>query len=201
MVNKKILVIGGVAAGTSAASKAKRIDPDADVKIIQDERVVSYGACGIPYVIEGIVSDFQELIERSADIFKKEYQIDVITNTRAQRIDRDRKEVYTIDLQNRVETIYEYDSLVIATGARAIIPNIKGVDQTDGDDIFLIRNYEDGLKIYDSKRTKNASTCVVVGAGLIGLEMVEAFTKRSARRKDGHNRSRDEWPCPSYNAW
>lgn len=183
MVNKKILVIGGVAAGTSAASKAKRIDPDADVKIIQDERVVSYGACGIPYVIEGIVSDFQELIERSADIFKKEYQIDVITNTRAQRIDRDKKEVYTIDLQNRVETIYEYDSLVIATGARAIIPNIKGVDQTDGDDIFLIRNYEDGLKIYDSKKAKNASTCVVVGAGLIGLEMVEAFTKRKARRK------------------
>jgi NADPH-dependent 2,4-dienoyl-CoA reductase/sulfur reductase-like enzyme len=183
MVNKKILVIGGVAAGTSAASKAKRIDPDADVKIIQDERVVSYGACGIPYVIEGIVSDFQELIERSADIFKKEYQIDVITNTRAQRIDRDKKEVYTIDLQNRVETIYEYDSLVIATGARAIIPNIKGVDQTDGDDIFLIRNYEDGLKIYDSKKAKNASTCVVVGAGLIGLEMVEAFKKRSARRK------------------
>ena len=183
MVNKKILVIGGVAAGTSAASKAKRIDPDADVKIIQDERVVSYGACGIPYVIEGIVSDFQELIERSADIFKKDYQIDVITNTRAQRIDRDKKEVYTIDLQNRVETIYEYDSLVIATGARAIIPNIKGVDQTDGDDIFLIRNYEDGLKIYDSKKAKNASTCVVVGAGLVGLEMIEAFTKRKARRK------------------
>jgi len=183
MVNKKILVIGGVAAGTSAASKAKRIDPDADVKIIQDERVVSYGACGIPYVIEGIVSDFQELIERSADIFKKEYQIDVITNTRAQRIDRDKKEVYTIDLQNRVETIYGYDSLVIATGARAIIPNIKGVDQTDGDDIFLIRNYEDGLKIYDSKKAKNASTCVVVGAGLVGLEMIEAFTKRKARRK------------------
>jgi NADPH-dependent 2,4-dienoyl-CoA reductase/sulfur reductase-like enzyme len=183
MVNKKILVIGGVAAGTSAASKAKRIDPDADVKIIQDERVVSYGACGIPYVIEGIVGDFQELIERSADIFKKEYQIDVITNTRAQRIDRDRKEVYTIDLQNRVETIYEYDSLVIATGARAIIPNIKGVDQTDGDDTFLIRNYEDGLKIYDSKKAKNASTCVVVGAGLVGLEMIEAFTKRKARRK------------------
>jgi NADPH-dependent 2,4-dienoyl-CoA reductase/sulfur reductase-like enzyme len=183
MINKKILVIGGVAAGTSAASKAKRIDPDADVKIIQDEKVVSYGACGMPYVIEGIVNDFQELIVRPADVFEKEYQIDVITNTRAQRIDRAKKEVYTIDLQNQVETIYEYDSLVIATGAKAIVPNIKGVDQTAGDDIFLIRNYEDGLKIYDSKKTKNASTCVIAGAGLIGLEMVEAFKKRSTRRK------------------
>ena len=75
MDNKKILVIGGVAAGPSAASKAKRIDPDpdADVKIIQDEKVVSYGACGMPYVIEGIVKEFQELIERPADVFKKEY--------------------------------------------------------------------------------------------------------------------------------
>ena len=183
MVNKKILVIGGVAAGTSAASKAKRIDPDADIKIIQDEKVVSYGACGMPYVIEGLINDFQELIERPAGIFKKEYKIDVITNTRAQRIDRTKKEVYTIDLQDREETIYEYDSLVIATGARAIVPNIKGLDQREGDDIFLIRNFEDGQKIYDSKKAQNASTCVVVGAGLIGLEMIEAFRKRSARRK------------------
>ena len=179
---KKILVIGGVAAGPSAASKAKRIDPDADVRIIQDEKEVSYGACGIPYVIEGIVKDFQELIERPADVFKKAYQIDVITNTRARKIDRVKKEVYTTDLQSGQEAIYEYDYLVVATGARAVRPNIKGVNQKDGDGVFLIRNYEDGLKIYDSPKTKNASICVIAGAGLIGLEMVDAF-KKSARRK------------------
>ena len=185
MTNKKILVIGGVAAGTSAASKAKRIDPDADVKIIQDEKEVSYGACGMPYVIEGIVKEFQDLIERPADVFKKKYQIDVITNSSAQRIDRVKKEVYAIDLQSGVETIYEYDSLVVATGARAILPNIIGLNQKDGGDygVFLIRNYEDGIKIYDSTKTKNASTCVIAGAGLIGLEMVEAFKKRSKGRK------------------
>jgi NADPH-dependent 2,4-dienoyl-CoA reductase/sulfur reductase-like enzyme len=116
MNNKKILIIGGVAAGPSAASKARRIDPDADVKIIQDEKVVSYGACGMPYIIEGIVKDFQELIERPPDVFKKEYRIDVITNTRAQKIDGVKKEVYATDLQSGRETIYEYDSLVVATG-------------------------------------------------------------------------------------
>ncbi len=70
--NKKnrIVVIGGVAAGTSAASKARRIDPEADVKIIQEESIVSYAACGIPYVIEGIISNFEELIERPPDVFK-----------------------------------------------------------------------------------------------------------------------------------
>ena len=92
--NKRILIIGGVAAGSSAPSKPKRIDPDADVKIIQDESVVSYGACGMPYVIEGIINDFEELIERPPDIFKNEYHIDVIVNTRAHKIDRIKKEVY-----------------------------------------------------------------------------------------------------------
>jgi NADPH-dependent 2,4-dienoyl-CoA reductase/sulfur reductase-like enzyme len=185
MASKKILVIGGVAAGPSAASKAKRIDPDADVKIIQNEKVVSYGACGMPYVIEGIVKEFQELIERPADVFKKEYQIDVVINTCAQKIDRVKKEVYAVDLQSGVETTYEYDSLVLATGARAILPNIKGIGEKDsgGDGVFLIRNYEDGLKIYDSTKTKNASTCVIAGAGLIGLEMAEAFKKRTMGRK------------------
>ncbi len=161
MTNKKILVIGGVAADfPNGRSKAKRIDPDADVKIIQDEKVVSYGACGMPYVIEGIVKEFQELIERPADVFKKKYQIDVITNTCAQKIDRVKKEVYAIDLQSGVETIYEYDSLVVATDARAILPNIKGINQKDGGDdgVFLIRNYEDGLKIHESTITKKAST-------------------------------------------
>lgn len=118
MSSKKILVIGGVAAGPSAASKAKRIDPDADVKILQNEKVVSYGACGIPYVIEGIVKEFPELIERPVDVFKKEYQIDVVTNTCAQKIDRIKKDVYAVDLISGVETTYEYDSLVLATGAK-----------------------------------------------------------------------------------
>ena len=93
MTKRKILIIGGVAAGTSAASKAKRIDPEADVKIIQDENEVSYGACGMPYVIGGIVKEFQELIERPADVFRKKYQIDVITSCCAQKIDRVKKEV------------------------------------------------------------------------------------------------------------
>jgi NADPH-dependent 2,4-dienoyl-CoA reductase/sulfur reductase-like enzyme len=148
--------------------------------------VVSHGACGMPYVIEGIVRDFQELIERPADVFKKEYRIDVITNTRAHKIDRVKKEIYATDLQSGVETIYEYDSLVVATGAMAVLPNIKGVNRKGGGgSVFLIRNYEDGLKIYNSTKTKNALTCVIAGAGLIGLEMVEAFKKRSATRKIG----------------
>jgi NADPH-dependent 2,4-dienoyl-CoA reductase/sulfur reductase-like enzyme len=138
---------GGVSAGSSAASKAKRIDPDADVKIIQDESVVSYGTCGMPCVIEGILNNFEELIERSVDIFKNQYHIDVIVNTHVQKIDRLKKQVCATDLNSRKETVFDYDSLVIATGARAVVPNIEGVDKKG---VFLIRNYEDGIKINDS---------------------------------------------------
>src|SRR5215472_3665325 len=175
---KRIVVIGGVAAGTSAASKAKRIDPSADVKIIQ-ESVVSYGACGIPYVIEGIVNNFEELIVRSADEFKSKYGIDIIINTHAYEIDRFRKQVHTTDLRSGKETIFDYDSLVVATGARAVVPALKGVNQ---DGVFLIRNYNDGVRINDSTITKNAHSCIIAGAGLIGLEMVEAFKKRVGGR-------------------
>ncbi|HZA08231.1 MAG TPA: FAD-dependent oxidoreductase, partial [Nitrososphaeraceae archaeon] len=111
---KKILVIGGVAAGTSAASKAKRIDPNADVKIIQEEPLVSYGACGIPYVIEGIISDFSELIERTADEFKSKHDIDIVLNTHAKKIDSVAKQVYATDTQSNKELVFDYDSLIIA---------------------------------------------------------------------------------------
>jgi NADPH-dependent 2,4-dienoyl-CoA reductase/sulfur reductase-like enzyme len=166
---KRIVVIGGVAAGTSAASKARRIYPEADVKIIQEESVVSYGACGIPYVIEGVINNFEELIERPPDVFKSKYDIDVIVNTRAHRIDISRKQVYTTDLQSGKETILDYDSLVVATDARAVVPDLKGVNQ---EGVFFIRNYADGVRINDSIITKNAHSCVIAGAGLIGLEMV-----------------------------
>jgi NADPH-dependent 2,4-dienoyl-CoA reductase/sulfur reductase-like enzyme len=184
---KRIVVIGGVAAGSSAASKAKRIDTNADVKIIQEESVVSYGACGIPYVIEGIINNFEELIERSPDVFKSKYDIDVIVNTRAHKIDGFNKQVYATDLQNGKTSLFDYDSLVIATGARAVVPNLKGVNQ---EGVFFIRNYTDGVRINDSRITKDACSCIIAGAGLIGLEMVQAFRKRGSigrRRRGGRD--------------
>jgi NADPH-dependent 2,4-dienoyl-CoA reductase/sulfur reductase-like enzyme len=197
--NKRILIIGGVAAGTSAASKARRIDPEAEIKIIQEEPVVSYGACGMPYVIEGLIDDFSRLIARPAERFKNKYNIDIIANTRAVKIDGLNKKVYAETLNhgnngneyfnaasNRL--ILDYDSLVIATGARSAVPKIKGIfvnDETNDlvkgsptivKGLFLLRNYGDGIHIQDS--IKNSKSCVITGAGLIGVEMAEAFRRR-----------------------
>jgi NADPH-dependent 2,4-dienoyl-CoA reductase/sulfur reductase-like enzyme len=198
--NRRILIIGGVAAGTSAASKARRTDPKADIKIIQEEPLVSYGACGIPYVIEGLIDSFNRLIARPAERFKNKYNIDIITNTRAVKIDGLNKKVYAknVDHSNNgneysgaasKQIILDYDSLVIATGARSAIPKIKGIFVNDDDisndvkrslkavkGLLLLRNYGDGIHIQDSIR--NSKSCVIVGAGLIGIEMAEAFRRR-----------------------
>ena len=99
--------------------------------------------------------------------------------------------MHATDLQSGKETIFDYDSLVVATGARAVVPNIKGVNQKG---VFFIRNYGDGVKINDSTITKDAHSCIIAGAGLIGLEMAEAFKKRDVnreRRHDGCNSSRN----------
>ena len=167
--------------------KAKRIDPDADVKMIQEESVISYGACGIPYLIEGIINNIEDLIERPPDIFKSKYGIDVAVNTRAYKIDRFKKQAYSINIQNHDETIFDYDCLIVATGARAIIPKLNGINQ---EGVFFIRNYADGMRINDSKITNNANSCAIIGAGLIGLEMAEAFKKRGrlAERELGGRR-------------
>ena len=206
---KKILIVGGVAAGTSAASKARRIDPNAYIKIIQEEPVVSYGACGIPYIIEGVIDDFSELIVRSAEEFEKIYNIDIIENTRAVKIDVDNKQVYAETLNktdrnnnhNNDNSSYksnsnalmrfDYDSLVIATGARSVIPNIKGIivnkelsntstyrSSTMVKGLLLLRNYGDGIYMRDWIKKEDSKSCVIVGAGLIGIEMVQAFRRR-----------------------
>lgn len=205
--NRKVLIIGGVAAGTSAAAKARRIDPDADIKIIQEEPVVSYGACGIPYVIEGLIRDFSKLIARPAEKFELKYNIDIIENTRVVKINPKDKQVYAevlnstdgnskkIDDISKFKSdssnlmVFDYDSLVIATGARSVIPKIKGIianSQIDNTNesrsavmakgLLLLRNYEDGIYIWDSIKT--SKSCVIVGAGLIGVEMAQAFRKR-----------------------
>jgi NADPH-dependent 2,4-dienoyl-CoA reductase/sulfur reductase-like enzyme len=170
---KKIVVIGGVAAGTSAASKARRVDHNARITILQDEPLVSYGACGMPYVIEGLIDSFEKLIARPADEFRKKYDIDVLVNTLAEKIDPRQQKVHTINLKSREHISLEYDSLVIATGARPFTPPIRGIHLNG---VILLRNYSDGEKI-KSLITNGADSVIIVGAGLIGLEMAESFKK------------------------
>ncbi len=177
---KDIVIIGGVAAGTSAASKAKRINPDANVTIIQQESTVSYGSCGLPYVLEGLIGDFSELIARTADEFQSKYGIDILLNTSALKIIPSKKQIIVSDSvykEKNINKIISYDSLVIATGAGAVIPALQGIENINNG-MFTLRTLNDGIAIKSFLENNRPNSCVVVGAGLIGVEIVEAFKKQ-----------------------
>ncbi len=165
----KLVIIGAVAAGTSAAAKAKRTNPDADITLINDQEDISYAACGIPYVISGKVKSFENLIARRKEKFE-EAGIRVLTKTKAVKIDPNKKIVKAVDLEKGKEFSLEYDSLIIATGARAKKLNIKNSELKG---IFTLRTLRDGIKI--KEYIENCSKVAVVGAGFIGLEMADAF--------------------------
>ena len=126
-----IVIIGGVAAGAKAAAKAKRVQPDANVKIYTDDTHVSYSSCGLPYYIEGNFTDYRTLLVRSVEEFATS-GIEVHLNSRVEKILPLQKDIL-IARENEAELV-KYDKLIIATGARPVIPDIKG--RNDFENIF-----------------------------------------------------------------
>lgn len=165
-----IVIIGGVAAGAKAAAKVKRLLPDAVVKIYTDDTHVSYSSCGLPYYIQGNFSDYTALLVRSPEEFKSG-GIDVFLNSKAEKILTEQQDVI-VTKQGKSEPVH-YDKLIIATGASPIRPEIKGID--DLANIFTVRTIEDGINI--RKKMLNSKNAAIIGAGYIGIEILEAFSK------------------------
>ena len=130
---RKIVVIGGVACGPKSASRARRMDPDAEITIIERGEILSYAGCGLPYFISGDVPDIKELmctpvgVVRDTAFFKNVKDINVLNRTLAEKIDRKKKEVHTINVQSGDKDVVSYDSLVLATGGMPFTPPIEGV--------------------------------------------------------------------------
>jgi NADPH-dependent 2,4-dienoyl-CoA reductase/sulfur reductase-like enzyme/rhodanese-related sulfurtransferase len=170
--NKKIVVIGGVAAGTSAAAKARRCDEDAEVLIFERGRHISYATCGLPYYISGVIAHEGSLIFNTPETFETRHNIDVKLQHEVSEILPECKEIKVIELKTGQERRYPYDKLILATGARPFIPPIEGIQLRH---IHSLRTVEDAKNIRDFIETGPPSHAVVVGGGLIGLEMVEAL--------------------------
>lgn len=170
----KIGVIGAVAAGTSAAAKARRTDKDAEIVIFEKGRDISYAGCGLPYYISGVIEGRDELLAFTASSFAEKYKVEVKTEHEVKEIDPDKKMIYYQDLAKGKEGGYEYDKLVIATGASAITPPFEGLDL---ENIFTLRSVESADKIKVAASRKDTKRAVIIGAGLIGLEMAEAFSE------------------------
>lgn len=165
-----IVIIGGVAAGAKAAAKIKRLLPDSKVSIYTDDSHVSYSACGLPYYIEGNFTDYRMLLVRSVEEFKAS-GIDVYLHNRVDKILPQQHKVL-VSTENDAKLV-DYDKLIIATGARPLIPEIKGVN--DYNNIYTLRRVEDGIKIREKMLQSKHAT--IIGSGFIGLEVLEAFVK------------------------
>jgi len=180
-MNKKVLIIGGVAAGCKAAARIKRLDPQAEVTILERGGVVSYGGCGLPYFISGVVRDEKELLStpigvvRDAGFFKNVKGVAVRINTCAEEIDRQKKLVFARDTATGKPLEFPYDKLILATGAEPFVPPIEGARLTG---IYTLRTIEDGVNIKARLAEKGVKKAVIVGSGLIGMEMAEAFHAR-----------------------
>jgi NADPH-dependent 2,4-dienoyl-CoA reductase/sulfur reductase-like enzyme/rhodanese-related sulfurtransferase len=174
-------VIGGVACGPKAASRLKRLLPAADITVIERDDIVSYGACGIPYYVEGLFSDVNMLVQTPVGIprdpvfFEKVKGVKVLTKTEAVRVDRERKMVRVRSLDTKAEEDLPFDKLVLSTGARPIKPPIPGLELIN---VFCIRNLNDAAALMASMEKDTLKEAVLVGAGYIGLEMAEALVQK-----------------------
>jgi NADPH-dependent 2,4-dienoyl-CoA reductase/sulfur reductase-like enzyme/rhodanese-related sulfurtransferase len=175
MEKQKLVVIGAVAAGTKAASKAKRENPNLDVKIFTKEEHISYAGCGLPYYIGGVIKEKSELVVRTPEIFKKEQDIDIFIKHEVTKIDVNSKKVFVTNLETQEKLEYGYDKLVMATGASPIKPPLENINLKN---IFTLRSVSDAFTIRDLVDAGKVQKAVVVGGGFIGLEVAENLKHR-----------------------
>ena len=175
---KKILIIGGVATGAKAACRIKRRDPDAEVTILEKGEIISYGACGLPYFISDVVKDHKELIStpigviRDDIFFKNVKGVTVHIKTKAEEVDRENKTVKAVNTETGEQKEFYYDKLILAVGGRPAVPPLEGINLKN---IFQLSTIEDGLAIKNFLSHEKVDKAVIVGAGLIGMEMAEAI--------------------------
>ncbi|MCB1031798.1 MAG: FAD-dependent oxidoreductase [Acidimicrobiales bacterium] len=175
---ERLVVIGGDAAGMSAATNARRGRTDLEIVVLEKGPDTSYAACGIPYVLSGAVSGVDELIARTPQQFRDRFRVDVRTRHEVVGLDLDARRVEVRALDQHRTLHLGFDQLHIATGARPVRPDVPGVD---GPGIHGIQNLEDTRSLMASIDGQNVRNVVIVGAGYVGLEMAEAFIERNAK--------------------
>jgi len=169
----KLVIVGGVAAGATAAARARRIDENAEITIIEKGPYVSFANCGLPYRISGDIKRRGQLILQTAEGFFARYRVNVMLNTEAVGIDRQQKRVLL--KTNDGEASIDYDKLILAVGGSPIRPQIEGLESPN---VFNLWTIPDTDKIESFIKEYAPKTAIVVGGGFIGLEAAEAFNAR-----------------------
>ena len=174
----KVLIIGGVAAGTKAAAKLKREDYSMEVTIITKGSDISYAGCGLPYYVGDVIHKKEQLIVNTPESFEKLTGVRVITNTEAVKVRREEKLVEAVHTETGETVTYPYDKLVIATGASPIRPSMEGIDL---EGIYFMRTPQDAISLRERLEKKDVKRAVVVGGGFIGLEVAENLASQGIR--------------------
>jgi len=174
----KIVIVGGVAGGASAAVRARRVDEHAQIILLERDEYVSFANCGLPYYIGGEIKERDDLLVATVDMLVDRFNIEIRTFSEVVGIDRDKKQVAIKN--RRTDEAYEetYDKLLLAPGAAPIKPPLDGIDLNT---IFTVRNIPDTDKIKAYVDTQKPQTAVIVGGGFIGLEMAEQLVNRGVK--------------------
>ncbi len=167
---KKIIIIGGVAAGMSAAAKAKRLNPELEIVVYEKTNIVSWGACGLPYYVGDFYQDASIMIAREPEQFAKD---GIVVKSLHEVVDIDiiKKEVTVLNKTTGEEFKDNYDEVIITTGASAVRPNIKNIDAKN---IFNLKDFRDGIELKEAMLKEENKKVIIIGAGYIGLEAGEA---------------------------
>jgi NADPH-dependent 2,4-dienoyl-CoA reductase/sulfur reductase-like enzyme/rhodanese-related sulfurtransferase len=175
MSSKRVLIVGGVAGGASCAARLRRMDEKAEIFIFERTGDVSFANCGLPYYVGGQIAERQKLLLASPERFRDFFRIEVRTRHEVRGIDRENKTIEVHNLQTGAAAVERYDALVLAPGAAPVHPPLPGIDQPG---IFTLRNMDDVDHIHAWIKRREVKSAVVVGAGYIGLEMVENLVRR-----------------------
>ncbi|WP_411335858.1 FAD-dependent oxidoreductase [Ruminococcus gauvreauii] len=174
----KVLIIGGVAAGTKAAAKLKRENQDAEVTIVTMSKDISYAGCGLPYYVGGVIQERSGLIVNTPENFSKLTGALVETGVEVTGLDRENRSVKAVRTDTGEETCYTYDKLVIATGASPVRPPVEGVDLKH---VYFMRTPDDAEALRCAVDSGEIKRAVVAGGGFIGLEVAENLQEKGIR--------------------
>ena len=176
MNKRKLVVIGGDAAGMTAASNIRREQPEREIVVFERGNHTSYAACGMPYYIGGQVESEEHLIVRKPDVFRQKQNIDVRIRHEVVEIDQKDQRVKVRNIDEGKEFWEPWDDLLIATGASPIVPEMENIDANG---IFALSTLQSGIDVFNFIEKKKPAKALVVGGGYIGIEMAEAFLGRS----------------------